>query len=218
MKYANSLSLECSHCKTNCQFVENGDVSVCTPDRTYHFSYICTHCGGKIMARFSQNPNTNSKSPYELINYYPIPSIWKSRINLNLITDENVRNDFIEATGCFNYGFYNASMVIARRAIHQEMIKRGLEKKYPNNLYQQLENAGISEKLKELLQKVKNFGNNGAHPDFCLYDEQGNKIENTQKFAELSLNFLDKYFLDEYETDSMIASAPLSKKEVKERE
>jgi hypothetical protein len=218
MKYEKSLNLECPHCKSNCQFIENGGISTCTSDRTHHSSYICTHCGGKIMIRFSQNPHMGGQNPHELIDYYPIPSIWKSRINLNLITDENVKNDFIEAANCFNYGLYNASMVIARRAIHQEMIKRELEKKYPNSLYQQLENAGISEKLKELLQKVKNFGNNGAHPDFCLYDEQGNKLEDVQQFAELSLNFLDKYFSDEYETDSMIASAPLSAKEIEENE
>ena len=68
--------------------------------------------------------------------------------------------------------------------------------------------------MKKLLQKVKNFGNNGAHPDFCLYDEDGIKLENEKEFAELSLNFLDKYFSDEYETESMIGDAPLSKKEI----
>lgn len=57
-------------------------------------------------------------------------------------------------------------MVIARRAIYQEIIKRGIDRKYPNNLFQQLENSGTSDKLKELLKKVKNFGNNGAYPVF----------------------------------------------------
>jgi hypothetical protein len=170
------------------------------------------------MVRFNQHPGSaNNQTPYELIDYSPIAAIWKSKINLNLISDQNVKNDFIEAINCHNHGFYNASMVISRRAIHQEMIKRGLEKENPNNLYQQLEKSGISEKLKELLKRVKNFGNNGAHPDFCLYDEQGNKLDNIKQFSELSLNFLDKYFSDEYETDSMIASAPLSEKELNEK-
>jgi len=164
------------------------------------------------MVRFNQNQFSSQPAPDEMMDYHPIVPKWKSRIKFTLITDGNVRRDFIEAINCFNHGFYNASMVIARRAIHQEMIKRELDKKYPN-LYDQLENSGISEKLKKLLQKVKNFGNNGAHPDFCLYDNKGNKLDDVRTFAELSLNFLDKYFADEYETDSMIASAPLSEKE-----
>jgi len=165
------------------------------------------------MIRFSKN-RYGTGAIDELIDYFPTAFLWKPKTKLELITNENVKQDFLEAIKCFNHGFYNASMVISRRAIHQEMIKRELDKKYPNNLYQQLENSGISDKLKNLLQKVKNFGNNGAHPDFCLYNEEGNQLENIQEFAELSLNFLDKYFSDEYETDSMIASAPLSKTEI----
>lgn len=215
MKYSKSLNLKCPHCSNYCQCVEKeGGYSFCNIDKTWHDSFICTHCSGQLIVRFSRL----NRDPYELIDYFPITSSWEPKINFKLITDENVRKDFIESIKCFNYGCYNASMVIARRAIYQEMIKRGLEQKYPNNLYQQLENSNISEKLKELLKKVKNFGNNGAHPDFCLYDEQNNKLENIEKFAELSLNFIDKYFLDEYETESMIASAPLSKKEIEENQ
>ena len=80
-----------------------------------------------------------------------------------------------------------------------------------------LESLEISKNLKTLLHKVKNFGNYGAHPDFCLYDETGNKITDTKEFAQLSLEFLDRYFADEYEIDSLIAKAPKSEKELRQQ-
>ena len=211
MNYKKSFNLECPHCLSNCQFIEDGNSYKCREDGCFHTSYVCTSCNGKIVIRFEDKGGLGQYS--SLIDYFPIAFKWKPKISLDLISDKNVKKDFLESIKCFNHGFYNASMVIARRAIHQEMIKRKLEEKY-NNLYDQLENSGISENLKKLLQKVKNFGNNGAHPDFCLYDEDGTKLENEKEFAELSLNFLDKYFADEYETESMIVDAPLSKKEI----
>ena len=136
---------------------------------------------------------------------------WKPRVNLSLITNDEVRTDFNESIDCYNNGFYNACMMMARRAIQQEMITNEVE---GNNLYQQIESTGISSKLKALLHKIKNFGNNGAHPDFCLFDEDGNQIEDKKEFAKLSLEFLDRYFADEYEIDSLVESAPKSEKEL----
>ena len=66
---------------------------------------------------------------------------------------------------------------MARRAIQQEM---QIKKSEGDNLYKQIESLGISKNLKTLLHKVKNFGNYGAHPDFCLYDENKNKIIDTK--------------------------------------
>ena len=104
-------------------------------------------------------------------------------------------------------------MLMARRAIQQETIDNKASGK---NLYQQIESTGISKKLKSLLYKVKNFGNNGAHPDFCLFNEEGNQIVDKKSFSKLSLEFLDRYFADEYEIDSLIESAPKSKREIEE--
>lgn len=212
MKYSQSITIECPHCKAMCQFVENGKHGFCSSDKTFHVAYLCSNCTGGVVARFKIHAPTRSAG--ELMNYSPEIDSFVPRINLGLISEEHIRKDYIEAIGCFNKGFYNASMVIARRAIHQEMIKRGLDQEHPRDLYKQIENSGISEKLKALLQKVKNFGNNGAHPDFCLFDINGDQIDDPRKFAELSLVFLDKYFLDEYETEDLIAQAPSSEKEL----
>ena len=135
---------------------------------------------------------------------------WKPRIQLSLITDAGVRGDFEEAINCYNNGLYNACMMMARRAIQQEMINNNAK---GENLYKQIESTGMSTQLKALLHKVKNFGNHGAHPDFCLFDAEGNKIEDKKEFSKLSLEFLDRYFSNEYEIESLIESAPKSEKE-----
>jgi hypothetical protein len=144
--------------------------------------------------------------------YYPLVGDWKPRVNLSLITNKEIESDFKEAIGCYNNGLYNACMMMARRAIQQEMIAKNAT---GDNLYNQIESTGISPKLKALLHKIKNFGNNGAHPDFCLFDGDGNKIEDKKEIAKLSLEFLDRYFADEYEIDSLVSNAPRSEKELK---
>ncbi len=222
MQYSKTLSLNCPHCDTKCQFVaiEQGHQK-CRSDNKHHIPYICTNCQGVIATKWDTyrdctlNQFRDSPDYYgvDLEIYYPIVGDWKPRVNLQLITNEKVKSDFKEAIDCYNNGFYNACMLMARRAIQQEMIDNGATGK---NLYQQIESTGISKKLKAFLHKVKNFGNNGAHPDFCLFDDEGNEITDKHAFARLSLEFLDRYFADEYEIDSLVESAPKSKKELEE--
>lgn len=106
-------------------------------------------------------------------------------------------------------------MIMSRRAIQQEVLDQGADK--DDNLYNQIESTGISPKLKTLLYKVKNFGNHGAHPDFYLYDGDGKQISDERGFAELSLEFLDRYFSDEYEVDDLVKNAPKSRKEIAQK-
>lgn len=200
--------------------MNKGIENVYVNDNKHHIPYICTNCQGVIITKWTANnctPDQFRSSPTGYIQrldiYYPIVGDWKPRVNLQLITNEKVRTDFKEAINCYNNAFYNAGMLMARRAIQQEMIDN---KASGNNLYQQIESTGISKKLKSLLHKVKNFGNNGAHPDFCLFDEEGNQIIDKKSFSKLSLEFLDRYFADEYEIDSLVESAPKSKEEIEE--
>lgn len=208
MQHAGTLSLECPHCDTKCQFAEisNGR-SHCRTDGYFHIPYLCTHCRGVITTKW----DVFGDSPRSLLIYYPIAGDWKPRIKLSSIKDNEVREDFIEAIGCYNNGFYNACMIMARRAIQQEMIINEAE---GDNLYRQIESMGISTNLKALLHKVKNFGNHGAHPDFHLFGNDGEKIEDKKLFARLSLEFLDRYFSDRYEIDALANSAPKSKQEL----
>ncbi len=208
--YSKSLSLDCPHCLTKTQFLQMTEKQLCKEDNQYHLAYTCTYCRGGIIAIFSRNID----KPFQLQKYYPQQNEWRPKVNLLSITNDNVKKDFQEAINCYNCGLYNSSMVMSRRAIHQEMIKKKLSEKFPNNLYKQIENSGISPNLIKLLNKVKNFGNHGAHPDYVLYDTEGKEINDKKKFAKLSLDFLDKYFSDEYEIDSLIRSAPNSKEEL----
>lgn len=220
MNYSKTLSLECPHCITKCQFVQVDQSHMyCGTDKLHHIVYACTNCHGIIVTKwlsstsdikkFEVNPASYGQ---QLRIYYPLVGDWKPRVNLSLIANKEVDADFKESIDCYNNGLYNACMMMARRAIQQEMI---IKKATGNNLYEQIESVGISPKLKALLHKIKNFGNHGAHPDFCLFDGDGNKIEDKKEFAKLSLEFLDRYFADEYEIDSLINSAPKSKDELK---
>lgn len=223
MPYTKSLSLGCPHCDTKCQFITIEQWHhKCKRDDKHHIPYICTNCNWLIATKwlaknctpeqFRNNPNSYIQ---RLDIYYPIVWDWKPRVNLELITNEKVISDFKEAINCYNNGFFNACMLMARRAIQQEMLDN---KAKGTNLYQQIESTWISKKLKALLHKVKNFWNYGAHPDFCLFDEDWIQIIDKNGFAKLSLEFLDRYFSDEYEIDSLVDSAPKSKKELEEAE
>ena len=218
MQHSKTVSLDCPHCETKCQFLQiDSSHYFCTANELHHIAYFCTNCRGLITTKWhcdsesSHAFQTDDLFGTSLHSYSPPVGDWQPRVDLSLIVNEEVRKDFQEAIGCYNNGFYNACMIMARRAIQQEM---QIKKSEGDNLYKQIESLGISKNLKTLLHKVKNFGNYGAHPDFCLYDENKNKIIDTKEFAELSLEFLDRYFSDEYEIDSLIAKAPKSEKEL----
>ena len=218
MEHSKTISLECPHCDTKCQFVQvDQSHEFCDREKLHHIAYVCTNCRGLIMTKWEavtgdkNQFQNNTGYSQKLLIYYPVVGDWKPRVNLSLITNDDVRSDFKEAIDCYNNGLFNACMMMARRSIQQEMI---VNKVKGDNLYKQIEATGISTKLKALLQKVKNFGNNGAHPDFCLFDDEGNEIKDKKEFAKLSLEFLDRYFANEYKIDSLVENAPKSQKEL----
>jgi hypothetical protein len=211
MRYRTRISLECPYCNTRTQFDAQGNNTVCRYTGEHHQAFLCVHCNGLILT----NWNDLNGRPYTLQRYYKIIGNYKPQINLQKIKDDLVRKDFREAIDCYNNGFYNASMVMSRRAIHQEVESKNAK---GETLYERINSLVTSENLKRLLNKVKNFGNSGAHPDFFLYDENGNQLipeENEKDFAKLALIFLDKYFQDQYEMEDLIASAPNSEIENK---
>ena len=95
MKYDSSLNLECPHCEGQCQFVVAVEPVLCKIDNYYHSSFGCTHCSGIIMIRFNYQRTS-------IIDYVPVVSKWESKIDSNLINDEDVKKDFLEAIKCFN--------------------------------------------------------------------------------------------------------------------
>lgn len=227
MKYSTTISLNCPYCDTKTQFISDvTKVSFCKNENNFHDVFRCTNCGGLIVSKWDSYLQdygiVNSVDSFKakainrssLKNYYPIVGDFCSRIDLIKIINDRVRKDFKESIDCYNNGFYNASMVMARRAIHQEVENKEAT---GENLYKKIESLGISENLKNLLYKIKNFGNFGAHPDFFLYDESNNQLiseDNEKGFAKLCLLFLDKYFQDQYEIEYLISNAPKSKREI----
>lgn len=216
MKLPDTWSLECPYCKTRSQFKPIGQAYPCKVKQLadgrwqiFHRAYRCTHCDGNVVTAWRHDNYHENNNQFA--SYYPPAGEWKPKVNLACIKNSEVKEDFEEAVKCYNHEFYNASMIMSRRAIQQEMISKNAK---GENLNKQIESTGISKSLKALLHKVKNFGNYGAHPDFSLFDKDGQKIDDKKGFAKLSLEFLDKYFLDQYETDVLIENAPKSKKEL----
>lgn len=210
INFKETIALECPHCNAKSQFKKVSEWSWSYPYPYVHCCFICTNCQGQVATQWSVSKSRyNEIIPNELITFFPHSGKYRPKIDLKTITKQEVQQDFKEAIECYNHGLYNACMIMARRAVQQEVMGSA-----GNNLYQQIESTGISDNLKKLLQKIKNFGNHGAHPDFVLFDNEDNPIEDKEKVAKLSLDFLDKYFSDMYETQALIDQAPKSQNEM----
>ena len=97
MSYSDTLSLNCPHCNTRCQFVviEQGHRR-CVSDDKHHIPYICTNCNGLIATKWTasgcdpQSFRNGPNSYYQSLNtYYPVVGDWNSRVKLELITNKN---------------------------------------------------------------------------------------------------------------------------------
>ena len=126
------------------------------------------------------------------------------RVNLEHITSKGVESYFSNAIKCYNQGLYEPSMVMSRKAVECEVNHRKAEGK---NLFRKIESLGISFDEKELLQKIKNVGNHGAHSERHLLDKEGVPIEDEEYLAELSLILLDLY-LRHYEVAFFAKNGP----------
>ena len=128
--YQKSISLDCPHCRAKCQFeILHVALIVCVVSERIHAAYSCTHCHGIIVTKWAkkigeENFEGGSFGNYYLTAYYPQVGAWKPKMDLSLIVNDGAKEDFQEAISCYDNGFYNACMVMTRRAIYQEMTKR----------------------------------------------------------------------------------------------
>ena len=213
---------ECPHCGHRCQFNKCSEAHHSESDQLTYVFYKCQPCKSVMVTRWTVTHYDNgdfdeSFDSYEIdktLSFPPI-SVYKQGVNLEHITSisTKVKKGVLEAIKCYNHGLHHASMVMSRRAIQQDLLDREVQ---GENLYEQIESMGISSNLKKLLQKVKNFGNYGAHSDFFLYDKEGKPIEDEPAWAKLSLDFLTHYFADQ-EAAYLADHAPKSQKELGEK-
>ncbi len=190
MKYFSSLSLDCPYCNTKCEFQKTPYVrsTYCREDKKWQLVYSCHNCKGAIITNWdlpsTMDPDDAGNTDIPMV-YCPSVGDWKPKIELSCITKCKVKADFKEAIKCYINGLYNSCMIMARRAIEQDLIEQDLEdkeeekmedqKKDKNRLINLIKSKGLSPNLKELLDKVRIFGNSGAHPDFVLVDKKGKK-------------------------------------------
>jgi len=161
-----------------------------------HEAYICTHCNGIIIVRWSR---TKSRGGYEYYHHFPRERSFSPKVDLKVIPNKETQNDFQEAIDCYNSGFWKASMIMSRRTIEQQLLKGSENLK--SGLGKRIDIANISDQLRKMFNIIRKYGNHGAHPDNRLYDENGQPIDrNKQKeIAKISLLFLDHFFSDQYE-------------------
>ena len=174
--------------------------------------FVCTGCDGLIIVKWRYGHGT-----YYSSEWFPCARDFTPKVDLNFIEKAEVKNDFKEAIDCYNNNLYNASMIMSRRAIQQEVFT---ESNKNQDLWEQIKSMDISQNLKDMLQKVRIFGNYGAHPDFCLYDKDGAPIKEDSKkeVAAATLYFLDHYLMDKYEIPKRIFDQPKSQKELSKKQ
>ena len=96
----------------------------------------------------------------------------------------NIRNDYLEGLEDYSSGCYISSVIMCRRVIQQGCQDKGAKK---TNLFEQIEELTIDENLKKLAQKIRLWGNMGAHPDILL----GEKVD--EKDAKIAIDFVEKF-------------------------
>ena len=210
-----SFNIKCPHCQSLCQF--NALLSgtrhlIESADTSYHEAFMCTSCGGLIIALWRLENGS-----YYLSECFPSAGDFTPKVDLNFIEKEEVKNDFKEAIDCYNNNLYNASMIMSRRAIQQDV---STESNKNENLWEQIKSTDISQSFKDMLDKVRVFGNHGAHPDFCFYDKDETPIKEDSKkeVAATTLYFLDHYFMHKYEMPKRISEQPKSQKKLSKKQ
>ena len=231
MERQTSRSFDCPHCMSNCQFITwahrilsvylaeykvaqkiwDGDYLTISNEGIIYEAYICTNCNGIIVVRWDHD---DIHDGYIYRDHFPCRGGFSPKVDLEYIQHEETKNDFKEAIACYNNGYWKASIIMSRLTIQQEALAENNES--PKcGLKEQIESMNISQRHKAMLHKVRIIGNHGAHPDFYLYDENGEPIdaERQEEMARVCLIFLDHFFTDKYEIPEQVANQPKSWKE-----
>lgn len=170
------MLFECPHCKAKCQFNSIVSGNNCSVDDYYQEPWVCQNCGGFIVTKRRYADSWNDTKIFPLIKIKP-------KIKIEKLPDD-IKNDYLESLETYSSGCYMSSVIMCRRVIQQSCLDKGARK---SNLYEQIEELTIDESLKKLAQKLRFWGNKGAHPDILL-DE---KIE--EKDAKVAIDFTEKF-------------------------
>ena len=170
------MLFECPHCKAKCQFNAVVTDNQCRVDDEYQAPWVCQNCGG---FNITKRPYTHTWQDTKI---FPLIKI-KPSIKIDKLP-ENIRNDYLESLENYSNGCYTSAVIMCRRVIQQSCQDKGAKK---TNLFEQIEELTIDENLKKLAQKIRFWGNKGAHPDILL----GEKV--VEKDAKIAIDFIEKF-------------------------
>ena len=107
----------------------------CNKDDLFYEPYECQLCHGAVIIKWEKSyPQGRYHSSI------PPTGGFKHKVDLEKITSsKGVKDDFLQAIECYNNRLYNASMVMSRRAVQQEVI---VEKAEGDNLYKKNRSFG----------------------------------------------------------------------------
>lgn len=130
-----------------------------------------------------------------LIKSIPIFPEFSLDPNIECITDDCVKKDYIEAIKIKDIS-YNGSAILLRRAINRLLLKFYELPSNINNLYNLINEVclinDVSENIKDTLHSIRNIGNIAAHPD--ENDIEINKKDIDSLFILMSILIEDTYF------------------------
>lgn len=118
--------------------------------------------------------------------YYKRKMGLKDLSKINPSIPSSVRENMIEALGCYNNNFFKASLIMCRKTLESSAIDKGIKEYSLAKTIKVLFDKGIIDaRMKEVAVGIKDFGNESAH-------EEG---EITESMATKAINFME-YYLD----------------------
>lgn len=112
-----------------------------------------------------------------VLGIYPYSS---AELDANIVKDEQIRDDFKEASICLSASCYKASMVMSRRLLQRCLKEQGYKERIlPQAIDHAIADGVLRKPLQELAKEIKEYGNFGAHPDDDQLDNIGKEEATT---------------------------------------
>lgn len=193
-----ALLIECPHCGVKDQIAHGGHAVGGWEGVSHWLVRNCNNplCKRPIFVVYDEVTSTETGSP---IFTYPLTG---GKLDEETLFPDHVRDEYSEATHCFQIGAHLASMTLCRRVLQRSLKEKGFNQR---SLYEQIEAAKkdgtIPRRYQELADEVRHFGNLGAHPD----DDKMDLVnpENSAFLLEFVKLLVDEFYVVHHRVSSL---------------
>lgn len=153
-------------------------------------AFECSKGKGKIVILTPYDINDIEKASaliqYICRSYYKRKIGLKDISKINTLIPSPVRENMIEAIGCYNNDFFKSSIIMCRKTLESSAMDKGIKEGSLKKTIEMLFVKGIiNSKMKEVAEGIRGFGNMGAHEE----------REITESMTTKAINFME-YYLD----------------------